>query len=407
MTGTARLPKPVMILAGAAAMMSIGMGMRQSLGLFLPPVTQDLALKAADFTFAVAVQNIAWGLSQAPVGAIADKWGLRPAMLAGGVIYILGMLVMLMAGGWAALTVSGGLIGIALSCTASSLAMTASARAVSPERRSQILGLVGACASLGTLLIAPSLQFLLARWDWHVGLVFFILLAVAMLPAAFMAGAVDRMPRPNEKRATMREVLGTAFRSRRYLVMTCAYFVCGLQLIFLTTHLPNYLAICGQDPMLSATALATIGGVNIFGSWFAGWLGGRYPKYILLGLLYLSRSCVLALYFMTPPTPTSTIVFAAAMGMLWLGVIPLVSGFVAELFGTRYMATILGISFVIHQMGSVLGAWGGGLIFDAFGSYDRAWQIGVLVGAAAGTAQILFGGPARPRMDSQPVLATG
>jgi MFS family permease len=303
MTSSVRLPKPVAILAGAALMMSIGMGMRQSLGLFLPPVTHDLALQAADFTFAVAVQNIAWGLLQAPVGAIADRWGLRPVMLAGGVLYIIGMLVMLTAGGAAKLAVSGGLVGMALACTASSLAMTATARAVSAERRSQILGLVGACSSLGTLLIAPSLQFVLARWDWHVGVVFFILLAVTMLPAAFMAGSVDRLPRPDEKRATMREVVGTAFRSRRYLVMSCAYFVCGLQLVFLTTHLPNYLAICGQDPMLGATALATIGGVNIFGSWFAGWLGGRYPKYLLLGLLYLSRSFVLSLYFMMPPTP--------------------------------------------------------------------------------------------------------
>jgi MFS family permease len=407
MSATARLPKPVMILAGAAVMMSIGMGMRQSLGLFLPPVTHDLALKAADFTFAVAVQNIAWGLSQAPIGAVADRWGLRRAMLAGGVIYILGMLVMLTATGSATLAVSGAMVGVAMSCTASSLAMTASARAVPPERRSQVLGLVGACSSVGTLLVAPSLQFMLARWDWRVGVVFFILLAVAMLPAAFMAGAVDRLPMPEERRATMREVVGTAFTNRRYLVMTCAYFVCGLQLVFLTTHLPNYLAICGEDPMLSATALATIGGVNIFGSWLAGWLGGRYPKYILLGLLYLSRSCVLALYFMMPPTPTTTIVFAAAMGMLWLGVIPLVSGYVAELFGTRYMATILGMSFVVHQMGSVIGAGGGGLILDVFGSYDRAWQIGVVVGAMAGAAQILFGGPARPRTDPRPVLAAG
>ena len=403
--GTARLPKPVMILTGAAVMMSIGMGMRQSLGLFLPPVTHDLAIKAADFTFAIAVQNIAWGLSQAPVGAIADKWGLRPAMLAGGVIYVIGMLVMLSAGGAATLAVSGGLIGIALSCTASSLAMTASARAVSPERRSMILGAVGACSSVGTLVIAPSTQFLLARWDWHLGAAFFLLLAVAMLPAAYLAGGVDRMPRHTEKRATMREVVGDAVRNRRYLVMSGAYFVCGLQLIFLTTHLPNYLAICGQDPMLSATALATIGGVNIFGSWFAGWLGGRYPKYILLGLLYLCRSAVLTMFFLVPPTPTSTIVFAAAMGMLWLGVIPLVSGYVAELFGTRYMATILGMSFVVHQMGSVIGAWGGGLIFDAFGSYDIAWHIGVIVGVTAGAAQIVFGGPARPGL--RPALAAG
>jgi predicted MFS family arabinose efflux permease len=402
--GTARLPKPVLILIGAAVMMSIGMGMRQSLGLFLPPVTHDLAIKAADFTFAIAVQNIAWGLAQAPVGAIADKFGLRPAMLAGGVIYIFGLLVMLSAGGAASLAVSGGLVGIALACTASSIAMTAAARAVSPERRSVILGVVGACSSVGTLVVAPSTQFLLARWDWHYGAVFFLVLTVAMLPAAYLAGGVDRMPRHAEQRATMREVLGDVVRNRRYLVMSGAYFVCGLQLVFLTTHLPNYLAICGQDPMLSATALATIGGVNIFGSWFAGWLGGRYPKYILLGLLYLCRSAVLTIFFLIPPTPTTTIIFAAAMGMLWLGVIPLVSGYVAELFGTRYMATILGMSFVVHQMGSVIGAWGGGLIFDAFGSYNLAWHFGVIAGATAGAAQILFGGPDR-RM--RPVLAAG
>jgi MFS family permease len=402
-----RIPTPVTILTGAAVMMSIGMGMRQSLGLFLPPMTQELAITAADFTFAVAVQNITWGLSQAPVGAVADKWGLRPVMVVGGLIYVVGMLTMLASHGPAMLAVSGGLVGIALSCTASSLAMTAAARAASPQRRSTILGAVGACSSVGTLVIAPAVQFLLARWDWHVGGVFFLLLAAAILPAAFLAGGVDRLPHPVEKRATMRDVVGSAFRHRRYLVMSGAYFVCGLQLIFLTTHLPNYLAICGQDPMLSATALATIGGVNIFGSWFAGWLGGRYPKYILLGLLYLCRSAVLTIFFMVPPTPTTTIVFAAAMGMLWLGVIPLVSGYVAELFGTRYMATILGLSFVVHQLGSVIGAWGGGLIFTAFGSYDLAWHIGVIVGVTAGAAQILFGGPARPRRDARPAFAAG
>src|SRR3954470_5053490 len=223
--GTARLPKPALILVGAAVMMSIGMGMRQSLGLFLPPVTHDLALKATDFTFAVAVQNIAWGLFQAPVGAIADKYGLRPAMLAGGVLYIIGMLAMLGAQGAAALAVSGGLIGMALSCTASSLAMTASARAVSPEKRSQILGLVGACSSVGTLVIAPSVQALLARFHWQTGVLFFLVLAACMIPAAFMAGAVDRMPRPEERRSTMREVVGSALTSRPFVVMAVAYFV--------------------------------------------------------------------------------------------------------------------------------------------------------------------------------------
>jgi MFS family permease len=405
MTSIARLPRPALILAGAAAMMSIAMGMRQSLGLFLPPVTQDLALRAGDFTFAVAIQNVAWGVFQAPISAIADKYGLRPAMMAGGLIYIAGLLVMLMAGGAAALAVSGALIGMALACTSSSLAMTASARAVGPERRSQVLGMVGACSSIGTLVIAPSVQAMLARWDWHFGTVFFIVLAVLMLPAAYFAGSVDRMPRGDDRRVAMREVLGSAFRNRRFLVMSSAYFVCGLQLIFLTTHLPNYLSVCGLDPMLGASALAIIGGVNIFGSWFAGWLGGRFPKYVLLGLLYVSRSIALTVFFTIPPTPTSVLAFAAVMGMLWLGVIPLVSGFVAELFGTRYMATILGFSFMVHQTGSVIGAWGGGFVFDTFGSYDVAWHFGVTAGAIAGVTQIVFGGPSLPWAGRRGALA--
>jgi predicted MFS family arabinose efflux permease len=179
-------------------------------------------------------------------------------------------------------------------------------------------------------------------------------------------------------------------------------------LVFLTTHLPNYLSICGQDPMLGATALSVIGGVNCIGSWTAGYLGGKFPKHVLLGLLYICRSIVLTVFFMVPPTPVSVIAFAAVMGMLWLGVIPLVSGHVAEMFGTRYMATLLGIAFVTHQVGSFIGAWGGGLIFDAFGSYDLAWRIGVSIGALAGAVQIVFGGPARPASGVlRPAVAAG
>lgn len=384
------------ILIGAATMMSLGMGMRQSLGLFLPPVTESLALKAADFTFAVAVQNIVWGLCQTPVGIFADRYGLRPAMMAGSVIYLLGLIVMATAEGATGLVVSGALVGVALACTASSLSMTASARAVPEERRSTMLGVVGAFSSVGTMIIAPFVQELLARYDWHIGLVLFMVLALAMLPAAFFAGGADRLPAPDRANVSMREVLGKAARHRGFVVMSVAYFVCGLQLVFLTTHLPNYLAYCGQDPMLGATALSVIGGVNCLGSWTAGWLGGRFPKHILLGLVYISRSIVLTAFFMVPPSPTSVIVFAAVMGMLWLGVIPLVSGLVAEMFGTRYMATLLGISFVMHQVGSFIGAWGGGLVFDALGSYDLAWRFGVSMGMMAGVAQILFGGPARP-----------
>jgi len=396
-----------MILIGAAVLLSLGMGIRQSLGLFLTPVTRDLGLAAADFTLAIAVQNIVWGLSQAPVGAIADRFGLRVTLMAGAAVYILGLAIMAVAGGVTALLVSGAFIGVALSCTASSLAMTATARAVSEERRSRTLGIVSAAGSLGTLLIPLTTQTLLANWTWQIGALFFLGLAIAMLPAGFAAGGADQMPVRGGPRTSMREMLGQAARHRPFIVMSTAYFVCGLNLVFLATHLPAYLTICGQDPMLSAEALAVIGGMNCIGSLTAGWLGGRYPKHILLGLLYILRAFVFTAYFVMPPTPASTLIFAAAMGMLWLSVAPLVSGLVAEMFGTRYMATLLGIAFVMHQVGSSLGAFGGGLVFDWTGSYDRAWQFGVLMGFAAGVVQILAGGPTR-RSDPavEPRLAT-
>jgi predicted MFS family arabinose efflux permease len=387
-----------LILIGTALLLTLGMGIRQSFGLFLAPVTHDLAVTAADFTLALAIQNIVWGLSQALVGAIADRFGLRITMIAGAAIYVVGLGIMAAAQGALALILSGGLIGVALSCTATSLAMTACVRAVSAAQRSKTLGLVAAAGSLGTLVVPLATQALLAHEPWQIGALFFMLMAVAMLPAAFLAGGADRIPGHSTATTSMREVLGQAMRNRPFLVMSGAYFVCGLNLVFLTTHLPAYLAICGQDPMLSAEALAVIGGTSCIGSLLSGWLGGRYPKHILLGLLYIIRAVMFAVYFVLPPTPTSTLLFAAAMGMLWWpGLAPLIGGLVAEIFGTRYMATLLGLSFVVHQAGSSLGAWGGGLIFDLSGSYDPAWQIGTLIGFAAGIVQILAGGPTRRR----------
>ncbi len=405
MPAITRLPNPTHILIGAAVMMSLAMGMRQCLGLFLPAMTRDLGISASDFTFAIAVQNVVWGLCQAPLGALADRLGIRPVLLGGVFTYILASIVMMLATGIAGLTLSGALIGVSVACTGSSIAMTATARAADPARRSLMLGIVGAFSSVGMLVLAPLLQALLDNWDWRVAAGLLVVLSIAMLPAALATGRVDRVPQPAHERAGFREVVGIALSNRRFVVLCCTYFVCGLQLIFLSTHLPNYLALCGQDPMLGATALAIIGGVNILGSWSAGWLGGHYPKHLLLGLLYLARSAVITAYFIVPPTPTSTIVFAAVMGMVWLGVIPLVSGYIAELFGTRYMATILGLAFVIHQAGSVTGALGGGIVLDLFGSYDIAWRVGVMIGVVAGIVQIAFGGPARPGM--RPAFASG
>jgi MFS family permease len=386
-----------LILIGAAALLTIGMGIRQSFGLFLAPVTKDLGILASEFTLALAVQNVVWGLAQAFVGAFADRYGLRKTMVFGASTYVAGLGVMLGAQGATALLASGSLIGVALACTATSLSISACARAVSPAQRSMTLGVVSAVGSLGTLAGPLATQAILVREPWQMGILFFFVLSLAMIPAAFLAGAADKIPQPSHTdRASMRDVLGLAMRNRQYLVMSGAYFVCGLNLMFLTTHLPAYLALCGQDPMLSAWTLAVIGGVSAIGSLITGWLGGRYPKHVILGSVYILRSLMIAAYFALPPTPASTLLFAAAMGLLWWpGLAPLTAGIIADVFGTRYLATLLGLAFVVHQMGSSLGTWGGGLIFDITGSYDPAWQIGSVIGITAGLVQIVFGGPPR------------
>jgi predicted MFS family arabinose efflux permease len=254
--------------------------------------------------------------------------------------------------------------------------------------------MVAGIGSFGTFLVAPMAQKLIAGQGWHVALYAFIALAAIMLPAAFVTGGVDkvsdqRTPGHGAAPETFREVLRAAASHRGYVTMATAIFVCGLQLIFLTTHLPTYLALCGADPMLGAEALSTIAIFNVGGCYLLGWLGGKYPKHILLGLVYVLRSIFIAIYFLSPATPTTTLVFAAVMGLMWLGVIPLTQGLVIQMFGLRYLATLSGIMFFTHQVGSFLGAWGGGLIYDHFGSYDHAWQLGVVIGLIAGTAQML------------------
>jgi len=203
-----------------------------------------------------------------------------------------------------------------------------------------------------------------------------------------------------EASLSLTDALSEAAHHRGYVIMAVAFFVCGLQLIFLTTHLPAYLALCGQSPELSATALAVIGGFNAMGCYLLGWLGGKLPKQYLLGAVYILRSLIIVAYFMSLPTPASTVVFAAAMGLLWLGTAPLVSGLISHIFGVRYLATLSGVAFFSHQLGSFVGAWGGGLLFDALGSYDLAWKIGVAIGLAAGVGQMFMVAKPTPRMEA-------
>jgi MFS family permease len=394
------------VLIGASLMLTLSMGMRQSWGLFMGPVTTGIGVSIADFTLALAIQNIFWGVTQPLVGAYADRFGCRPVTVAGTLVFALGFVVTIFATGPLMLILGFGLLmGLALSCTAASLAMTASARAVSLASRMTVLGTVSAAGSLGSFVAAPLAQHLIVEHGWQVAMVGFLGLCAVMLPAAFFTGRVDRMPRfegraeiGNEASLGFARVLEEAANHRGYLVMSAAFFVCGLQLVFLTTHLPTFLANCGQDPMLSAQALATIGGFNVAGCYLLGWLGGRFPKHILLGIVYLLRSLAITAYFLLPVSPASTLVFAAIMGTLWLGVAPLVNGLVAQIFGLRYMATLTGIAFLSHQVGSFLGAWGGGLLYDALGSYELAWQLGVAIGLVAGVAQLFMDDRPTPRM---------
>jgi predicted MFS family arabinose efflux permease len=387
------------ILIGASVMLSLAMGLRQSLGLFMQPAVQDIGIAVSQFTLAVAVQNLAWGFLQPFAGAIAGRHGFRPVLMVGVVSYLAGLVLLGLAQSALMVTLGAGvLIGLALACTASGMALSVASRPVSPALRSTVLGIVSAAGSLGALIAAPIGQMLSAGYGWRIGVAGFVLLGLAMLPAAWAAGRVDKvaLPPARDDATTAGAAFGLAMRHGPFLIMSGAYFICGLQLVFLTTHLPSYLQLCGMDPMLAAQALAAIGGFNVLGSLFFGWAGGRWSKPALLGGIYVMRSLVLAWYFAVPPTPESTLVFASLMGFLWLGVAPLVGGMTAEMFGLRWQAMVQGLAFTSHQVGSFLGAFGGGLIFDRLGSYDLAWQLGVGMGLVAGTIQMLAALPRRP-----------
>ena len=397
------------ILIGASIMLTLSMGLRQSLGLFMQPLTQDIRISVSDFTLALAVQNLAWGFLQPFAGALTVRYGFRTIMVAGALLYVAGLALMAGANGFLSVMIGGGvLIGISLACTAAAIAMSVAARAVPASVRSTVLGLVSGAGSLGALLSAPIGQMLNESYGWRMGLAGFVVLSLLMIPAAWYAGRVDKIPLPKPAddeigNSSASVATKIAFSNASFVVMTGAYFVCGMQLVFLTTHLPSYLAICGMDPMLSAQTLGMIGGFNVLGSIFFGWAGERWNKLALLGGIYIFRSIALAWYFTLPPTPATTLLFGAIMGFLWMGVGPLVAGAVAEMFGLKWQAMIQGLAFMSHQIGSFLGAFGGGVLYDALGSYTMAWRIGVALGLAGGIIQVAF---ALIRPSQPPVLGT-
>jgi predicted MFS family arabinose efflux permease len=391
------------ILGGAALMMTLAMGIRQNLGLFQAPASKELGIAISDFALAISVQQVAWGLSQPFAGIVADKHGTRGIALFGSLLFIAGVVLTATAQGALPIVLGAGvLIGVSLACTTSGITANIAARVVQPSRRTLAFGIVSAAGSVGTMVTAPIAAYMLNHDGWRAGLWAFAILAVAMLPAAWLGSRADKL---SNSVATDRDLslVGALHEARRhpgYVVMAVAFFVCGLQLVFLTTHLPTYLAQCGMDASYSALLLMLVGGFNILSSWLFGWLGDKYPKRLLLGGIYLARSVAVALFFLFPPTPLSVVLFGATMGVLWLGVIPLVNGLVVQIFGLRYLSTLTGIAFLSHQAGSFLGAWGGGYLFDLMGSYDLAWKIGVFIGLIAGTMQLLMNDRPTARMQS-------
>jgi len=375
----------LVLLVLSGLIISTCMGLRQSLGLFLRPLTLGLGISAATFGFSIALQNIVWGLSQPFVGALADRYGPRPVLIGTALMYAAGLLLMVFAnavpGG---LQIAGFLTGIGIAGTGFGVLIGTVSRAVPPQKRTQAVGMVAAVGSLGTMVIAPIAQGLITAFDWKVAMVVFAVLAAGIallaLPIREQSAAKRSSLEPSQ---SLSEVVRQAMGHRGFLYMTVAFFACGFQLVFITSYLPSYLQICGVAPGVGASALALIGLFNAIGTYIFGQLGARYSQKHLLALIYLLRTLTIVVFLLAPVSATSTLMFAAAMGLLWLGVVPLVTGIVGRVFGLTHFNTLYGIVFLSHQVGSFVGAWMGGVVFDRMGNYNFAWGALIFIGTAA------------------------
>jgi len=389
----------LVLLLLSGLIISICMGLRQSLGLFMRPLTLDIGVSAATFGFSLALQNIVWGISQPFVGALADKHGARPVLIGTALLYTLGLALMAFSKGTpGGLEVAGFLTGVGTAGTGFGVLIGTIARVTPPERRSQTVGTVAAAGSLGTMVLAPVGQSLINAFGWQAAMLAFAAIAgsmaLAALPMKHLATQLGAETAGGGAAAQSDQSLGDALREamrhRGFLFMTFAFFACGFQLVFITTHLPAYLQLCGVAPGIAASALALIGLFNTIGTYMFGQLGARYSQKHLLALIYLLRTLFIVAFLAAPISSASTLVFAAAMGFLWLGVAPLVTGIIGRVFGLTHFNTLYGIVFFSHQLGSFFGAWMGGLVFDWTGRYDAGWGALIAIGLTAFTLQWLM-----------------
>jgi predicted MFS family arabinose efflux permease len=389
MTANRRSMLVLIVLSGV--IISLCMGLRQSLGLFMRPMTLDIGVSAAAFGFSIALQSIVQGLAQPFIGALADRHGPRPVLVVTALIYVAGLLLMLVARSFTgALEIAGFLIGIGTAGTGFGVLIGTVSRATPVEKRSQTVGIVAAAGSLGTMVLAPLGQWLIDGFGWRVAMIGFAVIAGSIV---LLALPIREQPAAGNVR-NANQKLGDALREatthRGYIFMTLAFFACGFQLVFLTTHLPAYLQLCGIAPGVAASALGLIGLFNAIGTYIFGLLGARYSQKRLLALIYLLRTLFIAVFLVVPISAATTLIFAAAMGFLWLGVAPLVNGIIARVFGLTHFNTLFGIVFLSHQVGSFFGAWMGGLVFDRWGNYNFAWGALIVIGVAAFLLQWLM-----------------
>ena len=395
--------RATLVVVSGALILSAAMGTRQTFGLFIGPFSFDRGMPVTLVAFAIALHNLVWGVAQPFAGAAADRYGSTPVVAFGATAFAAGLALAAVAPSGAMLVVGMGLlVGIGISCTTFGVVLPAVGRVASAEKRSMVMGLVSAGGSLGQVLIIPLAQTIRATSGVSASLFVLAFLMLLVAPFGIVLGRRDlgrdlgrdssqepsrdsggTRPSAQPPASSLREVLAQACRHRGYRLLTLGFFACGFQLAFIGTHLPGYLFLCHMPIGLGATALALIGLFNMGGSWACGWLGGRFRQQYVLGWLYLIRSVTIAAFILLPKTATSVVVFAAVMGLTWLGTVPLTSGLVAKIFGMGHLGTLFGVCFLSHQVGSFLGAWLGGFVFDVTGSYSLIWAATVAAGLLA------------------------
>ena len=378
------------VLIYGGLMVTLSMGIRHGFGLFNLPITFANGWGRETFALTIALQNLIWGAVQPITGALADRYGAFKIMLAGGILYALGLAGMAISTDALNFTIAGGLlIGLAQTATTYSVVYGILGRNVSADKRVWAMGVVAAVGSFGQFLMIPAEQGLLSAFGAQDALLMLGLMASLMIPAAFMLREKNFKHNHNLGDQTIKEALKEALSNPSFQLLTLGYFVCGFQVVFIAVHLAPYLKDLSSispavgAPVVATTALALIGLFNVFGTYSSGYLGQRFPKRYLLSGIYLSRAVIITIFIAMPPSPTLTYVFAALMGFLWLSTIPLTNGIVAQIFGVKYLTMLSGLVFFSHQLGSFCGAFLGGYLFDRTGSYLIVWQVAIALGIFA------------------------